>query len=183
MKSERAPEINRRLNVRVSSEKLNFTKHLVGFWRDLEDNRFPATAKRVQPRDGTRRDQKAAPPAKMPPGRAWLAFLFMLLANYLLMSFLFPSPEAPVVPYTLFKEEVGKGNVEAIYSRGEAIEGRFKTAVILPPSGTAFPNSTALPSESRSVTIFKTTLPSFLGPGLEALLIDHGVETRSARFS
>ncbi len=100
----------------------------------------------------------------------------MLLANYLLMSFLFPSPEAPVVPYTLFKEEVGKGNVEAIYSRGEAIEGRFKTAVILPPSGTAFPNSTALPSESRSVTIFKTTLPSFLGPGMEALLIDHGVE-------
>jgi len=38
MKSERAPEINRRLNVRVPSEKLNFTKHLVGFWRDLEDN-------------------------------------------------------------------------------------------------------------------------------------------------
>src|SRR6202043_3583029 len=100
MKSERAPEINRRLNVRVPSEKLNFTKHLVGFWRDLEDNRFPAPAKRVQPRDGTRRDQKAAPPAKIPPGRPWLAFLFMLLANYLLMSFLFPSPEAPFVPYT-----------------------------------------------------------------------------------
>jgi cell division protease FtsH len=86
------------------------------------------------------------------------------------MRFLFPSPEAPIVPYTLFKEEVGEGNVEAVYSRGEAIEGRFKTAVILPPSGTApF-------SESRSVTTFKTTLPSFLGPGLEPLLIDHGVE-------
>ena len=176
MKSEGAPEINRRLNVRVPSEKLNFTKHLVGFWRDLEDNRFPAPAKRVQPRDGTRLDQKAALPAKIPPGRAWLAFLFMLLANYLLMSFLFPSPEAPVVPYTLFKEEVGKGNVEAIYSRGEALEGRFKTAVILPPSGTASPNSTAPTGESRSVTTFKTTLPSFLGPGMEALLIDHGVE-------
>jgi hypothetical protein len=37
MKSERAPEINRRLNVRTPSQKLNFTKHLVGFWRDLED--------------------------------------------------------------------------------------------------------------------------------------------------
>src|ERR1700736_3857311 len=176
MKSERAPEINRRLNVRNPSEKLNFTKHLVGFWRDLQDNRFPAPAKRVQPRDGTRRDQKAASPAKIPPGRAWLAFLFMLLANYLLMRFLFPIPEAPVVPYTLFKEEVGKGNVEVIYSRGEAIEGRFKTAVILPPSGTASPNSTALPRESQSVTTFKTTLPLFLGSGLEALLIDHGVE-------
>src|SRR5258708_3451499 len=144
----------------------------------LEDNqhgripvsRFSAPPKRVQPKDGTRRDQKTAPPAQIPPGRTWLAFLFILLANYLLIRFLFPSPEALVVPYTLFKEEVGKGNVEAVYSRGEAIEGRFKTAVILPPSGTApF-------SESRSVTTFKTTLPSFLGPGLEALLIDHGVE-------
>ncbi len=144
----------------------------------LEDNqhgripvsRFSAPPKRVQPKDGTRRDQKTAPPAKIPPGRTWLAFLFILLANYLLMRFLFPSPEALVVPYTLFKEEVGKGNVEAVYSRGEAIEGRFKTVVILPPSGTApF-------SESRSVTTFKTTLPAFLGPGLEALLIDHGVE-------
>src|SRR6202022_909401 len=166
MKSERAPEINRRLNVRVPSEKLNFTKHLVGFWRDLQDNRFPAPAKRVQPRDGTRRDQKAASPAKIPPGRALIAFLFILLANYLLMRFLFPIPEAPVVPYTLFKEEVGKGNVEAIYSRGEAtqarggaIEGRLKRAVIVPPSGTATPNSTAPPRESQSVTTFKTTLP------------------------
>jgi hypothetical protein len=38
MKNKRAPEIDRRANVRASSEKLNFTKHLVGFWRDLEDN-------------------------------------------------------------------------------------------------------------------------------------------------
>src|SRR5258708_6306639 len=116
-------------------------------------SRFPSPAKRVQPTDGARRDQKAAPPATIPPGRTWLSFLFLLLANYLLIRFLFPSPEAPVVPYTLFKEEVGKGNVEAVYSRGEAIEGRFKTAVILPPSGPApF-------SESRLVTTLNTTLP------------------------
>jgi hypothetical protein len=37
MKSERALEIDRRANVRASSEKLNLTKHLVGFWRDLKD--------------------------------------------------------------------------------------------------------------------------------------------------
>ncbi len=92
------------------------------------------------------------------------------------MRFLFPIPEASVVPYTLFKEEVGKGNVEEIYSRGEEIEGRFKTAVILPPSGAGSPNSPSLFGESRSVATFKTTLPSFLGPGLEKLLIDHGVE-------
>ena len=57
--------------------------------------------------------------AKVPPGRTWLWFLGILLANYLLMRFFVPSPDAPVtVPYTLFKEEVGKGNVEAIHSQG-----------------------------------------------------------------
>src|SRR6202035_4991043 len=100
-------------------------------------SRFSAPPKRVQPKDGTRRDQKTAPPAKIPPGRTWLAFLFILLANYLLMRFLFPSPEALVVPYTLFKEEVGKGNVEAVYTTRDAHQRRFKTAVNLPPSGQA----------------------------------------------
>ena len=38
MKNKRAPEIDRRANVRPSSEKFTFSKHLVGFWRDLEDN-------------------------------------------------------------------------------------------------------------------------------------------------
>jgi cell division protease FtsH len=48
----------------------------------------------------------------MPPSKTWLWFLGVLLANYLLMRFFVPSPDAPVtVPYTLFKEEVGKGNV------------------------------------------------------------------------
>src|SRR5258706_1922259 len=36
MKNKR--EIDRRANARVPIEKLNFTKHLVGFWQDLEDN-------------------------------------------------------------------------------------------------------------------------------------------------
>ena len=38
MKNRRALKSDRRANVRASSEKLNFTKQLVGFWRDLEDN-------------------------------------------------------------------------------------------------------------------------------------------------
>ena len=70
----------------------------------------------------------------IPPSKTWLWFLVALLANYLLMRFLIPTPGAPVtVPYTLFKEEVSKGNVEAIYSQGESITGRFKTAVTYPP--------------------------------------------------
>src|SRR5260221_5407112 len=38
MKNKRALEIDRRANIRASSEKSNFSRHLVGFWRDLEDN-------------------------------------------------------------------------------------------------------------------------------------------------
>ena len=36
------------------------------------------------------------------------------------------------VPYTVFKEEVGKGNVKAIYSRGDSITGRFATPSPIP---------------------------------------------------
>ena len=58
---------------------------------------------------------KGAAAAKMPPRKTWLWFLLILLANFLLSRFLIPGPEAPLtVPYTLFKEEVGKGNVQAI---------------------------------------------------------------------
>jgi hypothetical protein len=38
MKNKRALEIDRRANICASPEKSNFSRHLVGFWRDLEDN-------------------------------------------------------------------------------------------------------------------------------------------------
>src|SRR5262245_16899424 len=76
---------------------------------------------------------KGAGQSKVPPGRTWLWFLGILLANYWLMRFFVPSPDAPVtVPYTLFKEEVSKHNVAAIHSQGETITGRFKTPVTYP---------------------------------------------------
>jgi cell division protease FtsH len=124
----------------------------------------------------------------MPPGRTWLWFVLVLLANYLLVRLLMPSPEGPVtVPYTLFKEEVGKGNVEAIYSRGETITGRFTAPVTYPPVSEqrAAPGSEPQPAGERgaapgglpkTVRTFTTTLPSFVDPGLEAFLIDNQVE-------
>jgi len=73
--------------------------------------------------------------AKIPPSKTWLWFIGALLANYLLMRFLFPGAAAPItVPYTLFKEEVGNGNVEAIYSQGGSITGRFAKPVTYPPA-------------------------------------------------
>jgi cell division protease FtsH len=138
---------------------------------------------------------RGVPPAKMPPRRTWLWFSLILLANFLLTRFLMPSPNAPVtVPYTLFKEEVGKGNVQAIHNQGVTITGRFKAPIIYPPdgekiaaSGEKSPTPKSEPSApsarsprdpeaSKSVTAFTTILPSFVDPGLEAFLIDHRVE-------
>jgi cell division protease FtsH len=124
----------------------------------------------------------------MPPGKTWLWLLGILLANYLLVRFLLPSPEAPVtVPYTLFKEQVGKGNVQAIYSQGESITGRFKASVSYPPADEKRAASGSKPQQSsdrtappaaapKTVSNFTTILPSFVDPGLEAFLIDNGVE-------
>ena len=110
-------------------------------------------------------------PRKLPPRRAWLAFLAILLANYLLMRFLFAGPEAVKVPYSLFRQEVVKSNVERIHSRGESITGRFESPVTYPA---AYDSATR--ETPRPVTDFATTLPAFVDPGLDSLLIANGVE-------
>ena len=124
----------------------------------------------------------------MPPRRTWLWFLGVLAVNFLLAKFLMPGAEGPVtVPYTLFKEEVTKGNVQAIYSRADVITGKFKSPVTYPlpsekapaPGGSppaTSERSATRPSAPKAVTSFTTTVPSFVDPGLEAFLITHGVE-------
>jgi cell division protease FtsH len=109
----------------------------------------------------------------MPPRRAWVWFLVIVALNYLLVRFLIPSANAPVaVPYTLFKDEVSKGNVKTIHSQGEMIAGKFSTPVSYTPSEP----SAASKTEPREVTNFRTTLPSFVDPGLESFLVEHKVE-------
>jgi cell division protease FtsH len=137
-------------------------------------NSDSAPAGRVQPAD--RRSGAAPGPgqAKIPPRKTWLWFVLVLLVNYLLMRLLMPSPGAPVtVPYTLFKEEVRKGNVKAIFSRGDIIRGRFATPITYPPAGE---QKTAPNGEPQTATTFTTTLPAFVDPGLEAFLIENKVE-------
>jgi cell division protease FtsH len=110
----------------------------------------------------------------MPPGRTWLWFVLIVLANFLLVQILFPGSERPVeVPYTFFKEQVQAGNVESIYSKGDTVEGSFEEPITYPPKGEQGAGSDVEPRTSKS---FTTALPSFVDPGLEELLIDHGVE-------
>ncbi|HEY8516511.1 MAG TPA: ATP-dependent zinc metalloprotease FtsH [Candidatus Binatia bacterium] len=138
----------------------------------------------------------------MPKRSTWVWFLVVLLANYLLVRFLMPGPEAPLsVPYTFFREQVDAGNVEAIFGRGETITGRFKSPVTYPPPESAAkaeqPGETrerasesstpraatrrggdglADPGPPRTGTTFTTTLPSFVDTDLERFLVAHQVE-------
>src|SRR5262245_30105501 len=141
---------------------------------------------RSQPSD-KRGAGKPPTTVKLPPRKTWLWFLLVLLANFLLMRLLLPSPKAPVtVPYTLFREEAKKHNVEAIFTRGETLTGRFKVAITYPrieekkESAESRPPLPKIDSARRGppeqVILFTTTLPSFVGPGLESFLIEHGVE-------
>jgi cell division protease FtsH len=105
---------------------------------------------------------------RLPPARSWLWFVLLLVVNFLVVSYLFPGPEAPVeVPYTFFKEQVKAGNVEQISTRGDAVEGTFEEPVTYPPKG------------ERSTIKFTTAIPSFANTRFENLLIDRGVQINS----
>jgi cell division protease FtsH len=106
----------------------------------------------------------------MPPARNWIAFALILVANFLLMRILLPRPEVAKVSYTFFREQVGSNNVERISTRGESVTGRFRVAVTPPARDSAARN------RPQQVRDFKTTVPAFVDPGLEGLLIGHGVE-------
>jgi cell division protease FtsH len=122
------------------------------------------------------------------PGRwAWLTFLIVLAANYVVMRMIVPNTAEPItIPYTTFKEQVEKGNVASIYSKGASIEGRFKKAVTWPPPGSKDAAEVARHNKGaarwleqagpRTANTFTTTLPAFVDPGLESFLIGHNVE-------
>jgi len=128
------------------------------------------------------------PPNRIPPRRAWMWFAIALILNFILARYLLPAGETPLtVPYTLFREQVEKNNVKAIYSRGESMTGRFATPVTFPPPETGnTPKAAAVPPPKargiprsgppRTSTIFATTVPAFAGHDLEKLLLDHNVE-------
>ena len=158
------------------------------FGQQTRGRNSAAGAGRSEPANRGSGAPKSGRPAKMPPGRTWLWFVLILLANFVLVRFLMPSPDAPLtIPYTLFKEQVSKGNVQAIYSRGEVLTGRFAAPVTYPAADEKSAPPSSAPKKSsdngatrraapRTASNFTTTLPSFVDPGLETFLIDHGVQ-------
>jgi cell division protease FtsH len=141
--------------------------------------------------DLRRRGQTSAPSEPPAPRRRrppslpryiWWWFLGALLVNFFVTRFVVPPADAPLlVPYTVFKTQVGAGNVAQIYAQGATVEGTFVEPVTYPPEGEQGPNSAersarAARSEPRTSMAFTTTVPAFVDPGLEALLIANGVE-------
>jgi cell division protease FtsH len=147
------------------------------------DRRVPP-ARDEQPAGASPSRSPGGAQASLPPRRTWLVFLLILILNYVVVSFFYRGADAPItVPYTVFKEQVAEGNVQAIYSQGERIQGRFREPVTYPP-----PRTGEAPSDTQAVrrdlargepqtgVTFTTTVPVFVDPGLEALLIENGVE-------
>jgi cell division protease FtsH len=137
---------------------------------------------------GTPASGPAQPPRRQRPSLPryiWLWFVGALLINFIVTRYMVPQADEPiVVPYTVFKAQVAAGNVAQIYTQGANVEGRFVAPVTYPPEdaepqrgagGRGAPER-GQPVEPRTSTSFTTTVPAFVDPGLEALLIDNGVE-------
>ena len=90
-----------------------------------------------------------------PRSRALLAFFVGLLVLNLLISFLTGAPpDRPRVPYQpFFLQQVEAGNVEAITSREDSIEGELKKPATYDPPGKDKP---------VKVERFKTQVPAFI---------------------
>jgi cell division protease FtsH len=150
----------------------------------MQRNGNPPASKPVPPKNNWLGGPTTPGQPQLPPRRILLLFVIMLFINYLVVTTFFPDGDAPVtVPYTVFKQEVAKGNVKSIYSRGESIEGRFAAPVTWPPPAAKDTGKETarrpipLPdSPSRAARTFSTTLPAFVDPGLEQFLIANKVE-------
>ena len=122
----------------------------------------------MQPAPDGRGEQPAKPPM-FPRSRALLAFFAGLFILNLLISFLTGSPpDRPRVPYQpFFLEQVEAGNVAAITSREDSIEGELKKPMRYDPPGDDKP---------VDVERFKTQVPAFIDrAGLTTVLTEQKV--------
>src|SRR5690349_10078527 len=113
------------------------------------------------------------------PRYIWWWFVGALVVNFVATRYMVPQADEPiVVPYTVFKAQVAGGNVAEIYAQGANVEGRF-VAPVTYPAESAEPRANegrGQPAKPRTSTQFTTTVPAFVDPGLEALLVAHDVE-------
>jgi cell division protease FtsH len=113
-------------------------------------------------------DPPTARPAHRSRGFLWFAAVLLVLnlGSVLLFSPAGqPRVKVPFSPY--FLNQVKSGRVTSIASKGDTIQGTFKTAVRYPATGT----------QATPTTLFATEVPTFWNNDqLAALLQSHGVE-------
>jgi cell division protease FtsH len=117
-------------------------------------------------------DGRGTPPSTQPPAHRTRGFLWFVLAllaiNWLSVLLFQPSSQPRVtIPFTpYFISEVKAGKVKLITTKGDAVQGTFKTKVVYPPG-----------SKTTATTLFATQVPAFWnGSQLEALLTSENVE-------
>ncbi|MFP5219366.1 MAG: ATP-dependent metallopeptidase FtsH/Yme1/Tma family protein, partial [Actinomycetes bacterium] len=135
--------------------------------------------------EGARSDEPAergwAASWQRPGGsRFWVAVAVLLALNYLLSALALAPPERIEVPYTVFREQVERGNVAEVVAAGDRIEGRFAEPVTYPEPGASDddPTPDARTGADRrpsTGTLFTTRRPSFADDGLIDLLLENDV--------
>ncbi|MGW2615833.1 ATP-dependent zinc metalloprotease FtsH [Streptomyces sp. NPDC001500] len=115
-------------------------------------NAAPARKAPDQPwrSEGTPDDGQRSPDGRRPRGRWWglaVTAVIVFLLVYIGLNYLGGGDE-PTISYTEFSRQVDSGNVEKIYSKGDAIQGRLKKAREDPDGGGRY-------------TTFKTQRPAF----------------------
>jgi cell division protease FtsH len=112
------------------------------------------------------------PPAHRRPGFLWFV-LILVAVNWLSLLFFAPASGQPRVTVSFnpfFLEQVKGGQVKSISSKGDTIQGIFKSKLRYPST-----DKKATPS-----TLFATEVPSFWnGSQLAALLQEKGVEVNA----
>ena len=101
-------------------------------------------------------------------GRRFLLIVAVLLVlNYVTVSLVGPQEERIRVPYSpFFLDQVRKGNVEEISSRGETVTGKFESEVAPPGDG-----------DGEKSDEFETEVPTFANEDqLSQLLAEQGVQ-------
>jgi cell division protease FtsH len=122
-----------------------------------------------QPRGGGNEPQPPSLSRTMRSPRFWILLAVVAIVNWLLAPILFPEPRDRLpISYTAFKQQVSANNVAEITSRGDALQGVFKSPVTDPAPP---PNTTA-----ASYTKFESQIPAFANTDeLAALLEGQGV--------
>ncbi|WP_416979453.1 ATP-dependent zinc metalloprotease FtsH [Streptomyces sp. T028] len=115
--------------------------------------------------DGTRPPAgSGGPGGRRPRGRWWglaVTAVIVFVVVYVGLNYLGQGNE-PTISYTEFSKQVDEGNVEKIYSKGDAIQGQLK-------------QSREDPDDGGTYTRFKTQRPAFADDDLWRNLSSHDV--------